>query len=332
MRAHRLRKLLASDGIEVEIATTRAKGVDFLRALGTPSWLLPGRLELPYSMVHQIERDQLSRNITRYLATDLLGDVRALQARGADLYLNDSFHPALMVGDLRRVVMLHGASMEQAVLAHCDGTVYGPIYRRFVRSRIASAKACVQHAFWPQPGTDRITLPPLLETPRWNAQQVRQYFGIDDTRPIVVAYLNPHFRDESLAKVIEEVCAQFAFIGFGEGYVGRPKWRRPDENVHEVLQHASAFMSGGGMAAIAEAIRFGLPFIALEGDQPEQSINLAHAEKLLPNLTRVSAREPQGLSDALTAALARGSQNLSHRADCDSSEVWRSHFHQLLSF
>ncbi len=331
MRAHRLRKLLAADSVDVEIATTRADGVEFLRALGTPAWLLPGTLELPYSTAHTLEREQLTHNITRYLTTDLLRDVRALRQRNADLYINDSFHPALMVGDLSRVVMLHGASMQQAVLAHCDATLYGPIYRSLVRSRLAAAK-CVQHAFWPVANTDVLTLPPLLDTPCWSSERVRKQFALHDTHPIAVAYLNPHFRCKSLAKAIEQACAHYAFIGFGEGYVDRPGWRAPDENIHELLRHASVFVSGGGVAAIAEAIRFALPLVALEGDQPEQFINLAHAQHLLPNMTRVSVREPHRLGEAIAAAAGLFRANdACHAATYDSAEMWRAHFHKLLA-
>src|SRR4051812_16139067 len=67
MRAHLVRNLLAPYGVSVDILTTSEAGAAFLRALGTPAQLLPGRYQLVYDADQNLQRRATEIGILRYL-------------------------------------------------------------------------------------------------------------------------------------------------------------------------------------------------------------------------------------------------------------------------
>lgn len=142
----------------------------------------------------------------------------------------------------------------------------------------------------------RIALPPLLEPVRGTVPE--------PSRPLACVYLNPHFRDPAIAAAIEQALAGFQTHLVGEGYVDRLGWRASDPALHESIARATVWISGGGMAAIAEALRFGAHFVALEGDQPEQARNLDRARALLgARMSRLDVSR-RDLGPALARVLA----------------------------
>src|SRR5882757_10076369 len=98
MRAHLLRRLLAEDGVQVDVVTTSDDGVEFLRALGCPSTRISNHFHVEFGAQHDMRFADTSRRVVQYLFRPERGfnDLVELQrlARGAAFVVNDSLHPA----------------------------------------------------------------------------------------------------------------------------------------------------------------------------------------------------------------------------------------------
>jgi hypothetical protein len=60
----------------------------------------------------------------------------------------------------------------------------------------------------------------------------------------------------------------------GEGYADRPGWRPYDPAFADVAAAADLLVSAPGMGAVGMARLFGVPFLGLLTDQPEQRANV----------------------------------------------------------
>ena len=151
VRAHRVRALFASSPFEIEIATTSVEGRCFLASLGCPSWVLPGGFDLPFDERHAMDVPALRASIARYCVRGHGRDVRALQSRGASLFINDSLHPALLVAnpEMSRTILVHGDTMEEALLGHFDASPLERAYRSVILQTLDRAAACVHHSAFP---------------------------------------------------------------------------------------------------------------------------------------------------------------------------------------
>lgn len=321
VRAQRLGRVLAPHGIEHRIVTTNAEGQRFLASLGVHASLLPGGLRLPYDAAHRLVRAGLAQGLARYvLSGGLLADHRAIEAHDADLVLVDSFHPAAMWGRLDRTVFVHGDTMEDAVLDELRGLA-APLADHVERT-LAQSRAVIHHGFAVTSRRRCIALPPLLEPVRGSVPE--------PSRPLACVYLNPHFRDPAIAAAIEQALAGFQTHLVGEGYVDRSGWRASDPELHESIARATVWISGGGMAAIAEALRFGAHFVALEGDQPEQARNLDRAHALLGRRMSRLAVSRGELGPALARALSAIGPRASGAAVDPGADAWRATVVRLL--
>lgn len=281
MRAQLAARMLAPEGVDVDIVTTSAAGVAFAAEFGLRSTILSDSYRLIYD-----DRQNLARTRTRamalgYLAspTRCLRDLAWLDgyAHDARLVVNDSFHPALLAASLAgtrlasRIVHVHGENTRRAVE---DSAGRGPM-RAMIRRALArstrieitlGARACED---------PRITkLPPLLPAPR-DREVVRAELGVPANRRLCVVYLNPYFKDPALAAAIEAATTGFHVVAVGEGYAGRPGWRARDAMLGDAVGAADVFVSAAGCGAVALARATGVPMIALATDQPEQRKNLA---------------------------------------------------------
>ena len=109
-------------------------------------------------------------------------------------------------------------------------------------------------------------------------------------RVLAAAYLNPHFKDPSIAAAVEEGLARGGF------------------RVHA----AELFVSGAGMGALELARSSGTPLLVLLGDQPEQARNVAELVQRAPDvaLREVLVGDPElarAFSVSAAALVSRGS-------------------------
>ncbi len=345
VRAHRLRRLFAGTPVHIDIVTTHVSGQEFLRQLGTPSSVLPGGLSLPFDSRHVMQTRELRAQLVHYVGKGLLADVRALKERRADFYVNDSLHPALLAGlvDPKRVVLLHGDTMEEAFLGHFDETPLEDAYRVIASNVLRRARYRVHHSAFAVPSgkvdltAGIATIPPLLPPLRRSETEVRRSLGVADGMPIATVYLNPHYREVAIAEAIERALAgRYHLHAIGEGYAARPRWLEADPNLGEVIARSSIFVSGAGMASIAEARRADVPLVILEGRQPEQTLNLERAQRSFPPQTfarvALGSLGPDELARAIRGAassLRIPSAPRRSTSPDDSTEAWRTTFATL---
>ena len=102
MRAHLARRLLAEDGVVVDIATTSDEGVRVLGSLGTPARRFGRGYTLAFDARQNLDRAETERRLLRYLFGALRADLRSLAQLAARyaVVVNDSFHPALLLAPL----------------------------------------------------------------------------------------------------------------------------------------------------------------------------------------------------------------------------------------
>lgn len=283
MRAQLARRLLAPEGIDVDVVTTSPAGVAFAAEFGVRSTLLSASYHLIYD-----DRQNLARLRTRVMAlgylvapTRCLRDLAWLEgyAHGAALIVNDSFHPALLVGSLAgtpladRIVHVHGENTRRAVE---DSAGRGPM-RLMIRHALARSARIEISLGIRAAGVENggvMRLPPLLPAPR-DREVVRAELGVPAGKRLAVVYLNPYFKDAALADAIERVLGEFHVHAVGEGYGARAGWRARDAALGDAVAAADVFVSAAGAGALALARATGVPMIALATDQPEQRKNLA---------------------------------------------------------
>jgi hypothetical protein len=297
MRAAILRELLAPHGVTLDLVTTTEAGRQFLATLGCPSRVLPGGFSLVYDGLQNLDQAGTAAQLAAYLGSPgrALRDWRMLQrlARGASLLVNDSLHPALLVGPRGRVpvVAVHGEDLWQATEHHFDGQAPPGLARcvsaglrrleRRARVRLVHTLEALGEGSLPS-GRGELLLPPILAAPRRAPDEVRAGFRRGER--LAVVYLNPNFREAGLADTLERElgAAGYRLHAVGEGYAGRPGWLGRDPELVDSVAAADLLVAAPGMGTLAQARLFGLPLVALLTDQPEQRRNVARYARMAP--------------------------------------------------
>jgi hypothetical protein len=286
MRAQLLTHALREAGADVDVLTTSDEGVAFLAGFGIDARVLSRH----YAVQFDTRQNMLSRatdtNVANYMLrpSRMWRDIMTLRAalRGADLVINDSFHPALLfMGCMpvwrRKVVHVYGASLRQAVQGNFSGRLpacLARLFHRIVGWQIDTSLARIEHDFSYAPARDGANI--RLPTPVMVAAQA------DVGQACAAVYLNPHFSDPGLAEGVE---AGLGLAGLqarlvGEGYAERARWKAQDA---DWVAHAAAskvIVSAPGMAALSVALVYRRPIVLVLTEQPEQKINAARAAAL----------------------------------------------------
>src|SRR5687768_7739998 len=200
MRAHVLREVMATRGIDVDVVTTDPAGHAFLQSLGTPSLVLPGRFRMELGPRHDFQLGRTRRRLMGYAFREMLHDVAALRelARGAAFVVNDSFHPALLsmhrFDRSLRVVHVHGENLRASVVA---GSRPFRVERWLARGfgEIVHTLADVDGDPFLAPR--RALLPPIVALPKLTPRTAQT------AAPSVAVYLNPHYRERAIAELVE---------------------------------------------------------------------------------------------------------------------------------
>jgi hypothetical protein len=288
MRAHLLRGLLAAHDVDVDVVTTSREGQAFLESLGTPSLVLSEHFRVVFEGCHDMSREKTDRCVRDYCLDPrrALRDVARLRelSCGADLVVDDSLHPALLMapllpGNRMRVVHLFGANIWQAAEQNFAGRgapLLEALYPQALRRMRNAGFACIIHTHQPLPASDRTyVVPPIIGTPTRDARAVRSALALGAGERLAAVYLNPHFADPAVASAIEQVLRTHGYrmSAVGEGYAQRPGWVASDADFASVVAAADLYISGAGMGALAQSRVFGTPLVALLGNQPEQLAN-----------------------------------------------------------
>jgi hypothetical protein len=352
MRAHLLQKLLAPRGIAVDILTTSREGQAFLAALGTPSEVLSEHFKVAFDGCHDMSKSRTDRCVARYFLSPRRGlkDLAKIgrRARGADLVINDSLHPALLLapfvpGPRMRVVHVFGENIWAAAEQNFAGRApawWQRLYTWGIRKMRDAAFACIMHTLSApdQKGLSRtIRVAPIVAAPARSQVEARAALGVLPGQRLAAVYLNPHFTDPRVAAALEAALgrAGYAVHAVGEGYAARQGWVARDGDLASVVRAADLFVSGAGMGALGQAQVFGTPLLALLGDQPEQIRNAESAVRASNAFAKVVLTpDLADLERDLDAAIAR----LSHpriRRTTDGvgavHEQWADAFFRLIN-
>ena len=179
-------------------------------------------------------------------------------------------------------------------------------------------------------------LAPIVARPGRTRAEVRAALGILDGLPLAAVYLNPHFRDPSIAAAIEEGLSRggFRIHAVGEGYRARPGWVSTDARFADVVHAADLFVSGAGMGALELARSSGTPLLVLLGDQPEQARNVSELLRRAPDfgLREVLVGDPElgGAIAVAAAALTRRGNTVDRPARVSTEAPWVEAFHELV--
>jgi hypothetical protein len=299
-----------------------------------------------------MSRRRTDARVARYLLLPwrAMADLRrlAVLARGADLVVNDSLHPAPLLapalGFPHPVVQVYGENLWWAMEANLDDRAPAWLaerYRRALRVVRDRSFARIVHTLGsttPEPGTPSRTvrLAPIVARPGRTRAEVRAALGIPDGVPLAAVYLNPHFKDPSIAAALEEGLGQagFRLHGVGEGYRARPGWTGTDPHLADVVHSAELFVSGAGMGALELARSSGTPLLVLLGDQPEQARNVAELLRRVPEfaLREVLVGDPElSRSIATTAgALAARRPARTDTGRVTADDAWAETFLELV--
>jgi hypothetical protein len=353
MRARLLCRALAAVDIAVEVVTTAREGVEFLAAMGVRSRLLSEHFRVEFGDCHDMSRTRTDARVLNYLLLPwrAMGDLRrlAVLARGADLVVNDSLHPALLlapaVGFPVPIVQLYGENLWRAMEDNLDDRAPGWIAARYkaalgvVRERAFGRIIHTLGSSEPEPGTSPRTyrMAPIVARPERTPDQVRAELGVSAGARLAAVYLNPHFRHPSIAEAVEEGLGRrgFRMVAVGEGYRDRPGWVGTDARFGDVVHAAELFVSGAGMGALELARSSGTPLLVLLGDQPEQARNVAELHRRAPDfaLRSVLVGDPDlptaiaAAADVLTSRGSGGAPNAPRRP---AEESWVRAFQELV--
>lgn len=313
MRAQLLVHALRERGAAVRVLTTSDAGVAFFADFGIDAQLLSRHYAVQFDSGQNMRRGATDANIASYLfhpgrmARDLLRLRRYL--RGADLIVNDSFHPALLTlgclpGWRHRIVHVYGSSLRAAVENNFGGRAPGWISALFAaafRFQVARARARLEHHFayrgMSHSGERCYRLPTPVALAHLQPDQ--------DAQARAAVYLNPHFCDTALAAALEQGLgdAGLAMVAVGEGYAGRPGWRARDPRWIDQAAASAVIVSAPGMAALSVAVVYRRPIVLLVTDQPEQRSNAARARELgLRHAVVMWEGDAEGFSAALAHA------------------------------
>lgn len=308
MRAHTLRKLLATAGVQVDIVTTSEEGKAFLQAMGTPAEVLSNHFYIEYDAQQNLRRRQTELRTLHYVVNPHRGwqDLRWLRekAQAVDLVVNDSLHPALLLAPLRskwaaiKIVQLYGENIWQATETHFEGYLPRPLNQGYVTSLQALRNrsfgqivATLEDAAPYHPASERTYyLPTLIPPPRQTPHQVRAALGLGPADKLAVVYLNPSFRAPGLAEQLESALTEqgFHLYGVSEIFGHRPGWRGQDPQLGDVIAAAEVCVSGLGLGTLSQINLFGTPFIGLLTDQPEQQRNATFLQTHNPRFQLVT--------------------------------------------
>jgi hypothetical protein len=323
MRAQLLCHALRQRGAEVEVLTTSDAGAEFLAEFGIRAPVLSRHYAVVFDEWQNMLRGATDRNIAAYtlLPQHMLRDIFRLRrlCRNADLVINDSFHPALLVMGLLppwrgKIVHVFGGSLRRALEQNFAGRTVGLFARTFafaIARMIESARAWIEHDFATpeaqRSGRNGYQLATPVAVPQLLAGGVPAQLAV---------YLNPHFRDVALAEALEQ--ALFASgrssHRVGEGYASRAGWLARDPAWVSVAANARVIVTAPGMAGLAAALLFEKPVVLVLTDQPEQHSNAMRAVSLgLPHrIVRWQhdaadfSRQMQAAIEALCALPATG--------------------------
>lgn len=289
MRTQLLCHALRRRGAEVSVLTTSDSGADFLAEFGIEAPVLSRAYAVVFDDQQNMLRAATDRNIAAYtlLPQRMLRDIFRLHSLclDADIVVNDSFHPALLVMGLfppwrRKIVHVFGGSLRRALEQNFTGRSFRPFARLFAASiayMIESARAWIEHDFSTTStvasGPVGYRLPTPVALPR--EMPVAE-------RPSIAIYLNPHFRDIGLVQAMEAalLASGRSSHRVGEGYVGRPGWLARDADWVSAAAASQLIIAAPGMAGLAAALIFGKPIILVLTDQPEQHSNALRAAEL----------------------------------------------------
>ncbi|RQO35458.1 hypothetical protein DBV14_32870 [Variovorax sp. KBW07] len=291
MRAQLLTHALRAAGAQVQVLTTSDEGARFLAGFGIDAPVLSRHYAVQFDREQNMLRRETDRNVAHYMFRPerMLRDIVRLRGwfRGADLVVNDSFHPALlfmgwMPGWRHKVVHVYGASLRHALETNFSGRMPGPVARvfgRIVAWQIDRSRARIEHDFaFDAPSHDgrgrhRLATPVAV---------VDAVDRSDAAQRVAAVYLNPHFEEPALADGLEQGLADAGLPAHlvGEGYADRPRWHARDEHWIETAAHSAFIVSAPGMAALSIAAVYRKPILLLLTDQPEQAINAGRAAQL----------------------------------------------------
>jgi len=351
MRANLLSRALGEAGLTVDVVTTARDGVRFLESMGVASRLLSEHFRVEFGEKHDMSRARTDARIFNYLVLPwrALADLRRLEvlSRGADLVVNDSLHPALLLAPALRfphpVVQLYGENLWRAMEENLDHRVPPWVvdrYRRAVRAVRERAFARIVHTLGStefEPGSSPRTyrLAPIVARPGRTRAQVRADLGVPEGVPLAAVYLNPHFKDPSIALALETGLGRqgLRIHAVGEGYQARPGWVGTDGRFGDVVHAAELFVSGAGMGALELARSSGTPLLVLLGDQPEQARNVAELMRRSPDfaLRSVLVGDPD-----LPSAIAAAAGELTARSRASppphngGEQLWVKAFEELV--
>lgn len=352
MRGHLLRRLLAPEGIDVDLVTTSVEGQHFLENLGSPSHRISNHFHVEFGARHDMRFGATAARVARYLAFPGRGlaDGQKLQelAEGAAFVVNDSLHPALLAapafGSSMRVVQLAGENLWAAAAAHFDHQP-APVrraYRRLLARASDRSFARITHTL----GATRVDapsrnwwLPPIVDLPGRSRQQVRDALGVPHGQPLAVVYLNPHFQDEQIAEAVEHALrARGCFLyGVSERFHHRHSWIAQDGRLADAIAAADVYLSGAGMGALEQARAYRTPFVSLLGDQPEQRRNIEAIlatgcrEVALAKLEETPAALQRSIDAALAELPSRRAATTDHPHVRALHRSWRDAFTHLVS-
>ncbi|TWI63426.1 hypothetical protein IP91_03396 [Pseudoduganella lurida] len=287
MRAQLLTHALRDHGAQVDVLTTSDEGAAFLAGFGIAARVLSRHYAVQFDARQNMLRAETDANIASYVfrPSRMWRDILHLRValRGADLVVNDSFHPALLfMGCMPawrgKIVHVYGTSLRQAVQNNFSGRLPGllsRLFRRIVGWQIDASLARIEHDFSYAATRDGATF--RLPTPVVVADTAPPR-----AQPCAAVYLNPHFRDPRLADGLEAGldCAGVHATLVGEGYAGRAGWTAQDAAWVEQAAASNLIVSAPGMAALSVALVYHRPIVLVLTEQPEQKINAARAAEL----------------------------------------------------
>lgn len=286
-RAHLASRYLQSAGIAVSILTTNSEGKKFLKALGTPSKVLPGKYQLSYDkMQNLLRRTTAFKMLTYLLFGNGLRDFLFIKkySKNCHLIINDLHPVPIFASKLFSVDIVHmyGENLWDTVENHFFGIApnfFAVFFQKTVRKLRNQSRGTIIHTLMPSESkAPTFYLPPLVDfTPRRRKKEK------------VLIYLNPYFSDPYIADSIEKTLANIGmpYEAIGEMYSNRENWKPYSLNFSETLSESSLVISAPGMNLLAQILYHKIPFIALLTDQPEQEKNLRKLSSITKGLFKI---------------------------------------------
>lgn len=286
-RAHLASKYLLSEGIAVSILTTNEEGKEFLKALGTPSEVLPGKYQLCYDKMQNLSRLTTAFKMFTYLVFgNALRDFFLIRKYSKDchLILND-LHPVPIFASMLfsiDIVHVYGENLWDTVENHFFGIApnfFAVFFQKTVRKLRDQARGRIIHTLIaPKSTAPTFYLPPLVD-----------FIPHRQKKRKALIYLNPYFSDPYIADSIEKSLANIdmPYEAIGEMYSDRENWKPYSSNFSETVSESSLVISAPGMNLLAQVLYHRIPFIAILTDQPEQEKNLRKLSSISNGLFKI---------------------------------------------